>query len=71
MGITAGYHRCFSHKAYKASSALQLGLILAGTAALQGSVKWWSLLHRAHHRFTDTDDDPYNARRGFWFAHMG
>jgi len=45
--------------------------MLAGSAALQGSIKWWSLLHRAHHRFTDSNDDPYNARRGFWYAHMG
>jgi stearoyl-CoA desaturase (delta-9 desaturase) len=45
--------------------------MIAGSASLQGSIKWWSLLHRAHHRFTDTENDPYNARRGFWYAHMG
>jgi stearoyl-CoA desaturase (delta-9 desaturase) len=32
---------------------------------------WWCRLHRVHHRFTDTDLDPYNAARGFWFSHIG
>ena len=46
-------------------------LMIGGTAALQGSIKFWCLLHRAHHRWTDTDKDPYNAQRGFWYAHVG
>jgi len=71
FGITLGYHRYFSHKAFKAAGVLDVILMLAGSAALQGSVKWWCMLHRAHHRFTDTDDDPYNARRGFWYSHFG
>jgi len=44
---------------------------LGGAAAFQGSAKWWCRNHRAHHRYTDTDKDPYNARRGFFYAHMG
>lgn len=27
--------------------------------------------HRVHHKFTDTDADPHNAQRGFFFSHMG
>lgn len=38
---------------------------------MQWSILWWGRHHRAHHQYTDTDQDPYNARRGFWFAHMG
>jgi len=44
---------------------------LGGAAAYEGSVKWWSRNHRAHHRYTDTDRDPYNAKRGFFYSHLG
>eukprot|EP01084_Bolivina_argentea_P244778 409985_1 len=71
LGITAGYHRLWSHKSYEASIAVQYFLMLGGSGALQGSIKWWSLLHRAHHRWTDTDFDPYNIQRGFFYAHVG
>jgi len=42
-----------------------------GTGAFEGSVFNWCLDHRAHHRFTDTDKDPYNANKGFWWSHVG
>jgi len=71
LGITGGYHRLWSHRAYQASYIVRLILCLGGAAAFQGSAKWWCRNHRAHHRYTDTDKDPYNAKRGFWYAHMG
>lgn len=71
LGITAGYHRLFAHRAYEGTFILKFILMLAGTGAAEGSIKWWSNGHRTHHRFTDTDKDPYNAKRGFWFSHMG
>jgi len=71
LGITAGYHRLWSHRAFKAHWIVRLYLTIAGAGALEGSIKWWCRNHRAHHRYTDTDKDPYNARKGFWYAHMG
>lgn len=71
MGITAGYHRYWSHRSYQASYPLQVVLALLGGGAIQGSIKWWSRGHRAHHRWTDTDKDPYSAHRGFIFSHFG
>lgn len=71
LGITAGYHRLWAHRAFKARFPLKIVLMIAGSAAGEGSIKWWCNGHRTHHRFTDTDKDPYNARRGFWFSHMG
>jgi stearoyl-CoA desaturase (Delta-9 desaturase) len=71
LGITAGYHRLWAHRAYNASLTLQYLLALLGAGALEGSIKWWSRGHRAHHRYTDTDLDPYNAHMGFWWSHMG
>ncbi|KAG8961516.1 hypothetical protein FRC00_012036 [Tulasnella sp. 408] len=71
LGITAGYHRLWSHRSYNATKVLELWLALAGAGAVQGSIKRWSRDHRAHHRYTDTDFDPYSAHRGLWWSHMG
>ncbi|KAI0342323.1 delta9-fatty acid desaturase [Trametopsis cervina] len=71
LGITAGYHRLWAHRAYNASLPLQYFLAIAGTGAVEGSIKWWSRGHRAHHRYTDTELDPYNAHKGFWWSHVG
>lgn len=71
LGITAGYHRLFSHRAYSAHPALQWFMAFAGASAFEGSIKWWARNHRIHHRYIDTDKDPYNANRGFWFTHIG
>ncbi len=71
LSITAGYHRLWAHRSYNAAVPLQIFLALGGCGAVQGSVKWWSRGHRAHHRFTDTDLDPYNALRGFFYSHVG
>jgi len=71
LGITAGYHRLWSHRAYSASYPVRIALCLGGAAAFEGSAKWWSRNHRAHHRYTDTEKDPYNAKEGFWYSHIG
>ncbi|KAK9418032.1 hypothetical protein SUNI508_08461 [Seiridium unicorne] len=71
IGITAGYHRLWSHRSYTATMPLQIFLGLGGASALEGSIRYWSWGHRAHHRFTDTEKDPYTVHKGLWHAHMG
>jgi stearoyl-CoA desaturase (delta-9 desaturase) len=71
LGITMGYHRLWSHRAFKAHPVVRFALAMTGVMAFQGSIKWWSLRHRLHHRYTDTEHDPYDATRGFWYSHMG
>ncbi|EGC39055.1 hypothetical protein DICPUDRAFT_52931 [Dictyostelium purpureum] len=71
MGITAGYHRLFSHRSYKAKLPVRIILMLMGTSTFEGSVFEWCQDHRAHHRFTDTDKDPYNVKKGLFYSHMG
>ncbi|PVV04792.1 hypothetical protein BB560_000701 [Smittium megazygosporum] len=71
LGITAGYHRLWSHVTYKATKPLEIYLALASSAAVQGSIFWWSRDHRVHHRYTDTPRDPYNALEGFFHSHLG
>ncbi len=72
LAITCGYHRLFAHGAYHARPSLRLAYLLFGAMALQNSALLWSAGHRAHHRFIDDPElDPYCARRGFWFSHIG
>ncbi|KAL4077458.1 delta 9-fatty acid desaturase protein [Scleroderma citrinum] len=71
MGITAGYHRLWAHRSYNATKELEYLLALLAAASAQGPIIWWARGHRAHHRYTDTDLDPYNIRRGFLWAHIG
>lgn len=71
LTITAGYHRLFAHQTYQAKPIVRWLFLLFGAAAFQGSVLEWCTDHRNHHRYTDTDKDPYNIHRGFWYAHIG
>ncbi|XP_013193953.1 acyl-CoA Delta-9 desaturase-like [Amyelois transitella] len=70
-GVTIGAHRLFTHKSFKAKPILRAILIFGQTVAGQNSVYVWSRDHRLHHRYTDTDGDPHNSKRGFFFSHMG
>jgi stearoyl-CoA desaturase (delta-9 desaturase) len=71
MSITVGYHRLFSHKAFQAKWPVKLFVLLFGAAAFENSAVWWSSEHRKHHKHVDTDDDPYDITKGFFWAHMG
>jgi len=71
LGITAGCHRLWAHKSYKAKLPLRFILAVFQTIALQNSIHEWSRDHRVHHKYSETNADPHNAKRGFFFAHMG
>ena len=71
LGITAGYHRLFSHCGYRAPAPLRFVYAVLGAAACQNSAIAWCSDHRYHHSDTDTGGDPYDATRGFWYSHMG
>lgn len=71
LGITAGHHRLWAHRAYDASYPVRCVLMLWASGAMEGSIRWWCKDHRIHHRYTDTPVDPYNAKRGFFYSHMG
>lgn len=71
ISISAGYHRLFSHRAYKAHPWVQFLFLFFGAAAFQQSAIRWSSQHRNHHRYVATDGDPYSIHRGFFYAHMG
>ncbi|XP_016660726.1 delta-9 desaturase-like isoform X2 [Acyrthosiphon pisum] len=71
IGITAGSHRLWSHRAYKAKWQLRVIIIILNTIAFQNSVYEWARDHRLHHKYTDTNADPHNSNRGMFFSHVG
>ncbi|XP_066259244.1 acyl-CoA Delta-9 desaturase-like isoform X2 [Euwallacea similis] len=71
VGVTGGAHRLWTHRTYQANLPLRIFLMLAQTTALQNNIYEWARDHRVHHKFTDTDADPHNSKRGFFFSHMG
>mmetsp|Transcript_29311 Transcript_29311/g.47634 ORF Transcript_29311/g.47634 Transcript_29311/m.47634 type:complete len:355 (+) Transcript_29311:108-1172(+) len=71
FGITGGVHRLWSHRSYKANFIFRFFTMLANSIANQGSIYHWARDHRVHHKHSETDADPHNATRGFFFAHMG
>jgi stearoyl-CoA desaturase (Delta-9 desaturase) len=72
FGITAVYHRYFSHRSFKTSRPVQFVLALIGTSAVQKGPLWWAAHHRDHHRYADTEKDIHSPIvMGFWWSHVG
>ncbi|CAH1119222.1 unnamed protein product [Phaedon cochleariae] len=71
FGITGGAHRYFTHRSFKAKLPLRIILLFCYSLAGQNSLKDWVRDHRVHHKFSETDADPHNAKRGFFFSHVG
>jgi len=72
LSITAGYHRLWSHRAYEANVVVRFIYAIGGAFAVQNSALHWSSDHRTHHRHVDDNEtDPYSAKRGFWYSHIG
>jgi stearoyl-CoA desaturase (delta-9 desaturase) len=81
LGITVGYHRLFTHRAFETNRVVQFILTALGSMALQGPLLKWVATHRRHHQHSDTHDDPHSPHhqghgllallRGAWHAHVG
>jgi len=81
MGITVGYHRLFTHRAFDAHGAVKATLAILGSMAVQGPLIKWVAIHRRHHQHSDDHHDPHSPRmhgsslwgilRGWWHAHVG
>jgi len=71
FSISGGYHRLFAHGTYEAHPILKIFYLLFGAAAFESSALKWASGHRRHHAYIDEDQDPYNIKRGFWWAHIG
>jgi stearoyl-CoA desaturase (delta-9 desaturase) len=78
LGITVGYHRMLTHKAFQSSKAVEYFWAIAGSMAVQGPAIAWVADHRKHHAHTDVEGDPHSPHvgqgsglKGLWFAHVG
>ncbi len=82
FGVTVGFHRLFTHRAFKTTRPIRLALAILGSAAIEGPVISWVANHRKHHAFSDREGDPHSphvdhghgwrgALRGLLHAHVG
>ncbi len=71
FAITVGYHRFYSHATFKTRPVMNFLLLFFGAATFQKSALRWASQHRQHHQFTDTELDPHNSKKGFFYCHMG
>jgi stearoyl-CoA desaturase (delta-9 desaturase) len=82
LGVTAGYHRLFTHRSFEATRAVRAVLAVAGSLAIQGSLIEWVAIHRRHHAYADAYGDPHSPHlgqatglrgvlAGLWHAHVG
>ncbi len=65
FGITIGYHRMLTHRAFEAVAPLKAALLVAGSLAIQGAAIDWAVDHRTHHAFSDKEGDPHSPHHGF------
>jgi stearoyl-CoA desaturase (Delta-9 desaturase) len=81
VGVTLGFHRYFTHRAFKADRPMRVALAIVGSMAFQGPIITWVADHRRHHAFTDKEGDPHSpwlfgtspaaVVKGFWHSHFG
>lgn len=72
FGVTAGYHRYFSHRTYKLGRVSQFLMAVLAESSAQKGVLWWTAHHRHHHRFSDQEQDLHSPLQdGFWWSHLG
>lgn len=71
LGITVGYHRLLAHRSFRCPKLVEYFFVMGGYMAFESSPIWWATLHRAHHRFTDTEKDPHSPRFGNNHAYWG
>jgi stearoyl-CoA desaturase (Delta-9 desaturase) len=60
FGISVGFHRLFTHKSFSAHRLVQVVLVILGSMAMQGTLKFWVALHRRHHENSDAKGDPHS-----------
>ncbi|MDZ4782469.1 MAG: acyl-CoA desaturase, partial [Planctomycetia bacterium] len=81
VGITVGYHRLFTHRAFEANRVAKFGLAVLGSMAVEGPLLKWVAIHRRHHQHSDMHGDPHSPHeqgddflgmlQGLWHAHVG
>ena len=71
LGVTLGYHRLLSHRSFKVPQWLARFFATCGALSAEYGPITWSGIHRQHHKYSDTDPDPHDMNKGFWWSHIG
>ncbi len=74
LGVTVGFHRMLTHKAFETNPIVRGIFLILGTWSVQGAAITWAAIHQKHHSNSDQDDDPHSPHRpreSFWHAHVG
>ena len=82
VGITVGYHRLFTHRAFQTKQWVRWTFAILGSMAVEGPVLAWVADHRKHHQFSDVEGDPHSphigggngfvaAAKNLFHAHVG
>lgn len=83
LGSSIGFHRHFTHRSFKATTPVRVGLAVLGSMSMQGTLIFWVALHRRHHENSDRTGDPHSPHlrengqnyasllRGIWNAYIG
>ena len=71
FGITLGFHRMLTHKAFQAHPWLKTFFLISGSMAMQGPALHWAATHIQHHANSDEEDDPHSPLKSLWHAHVG
>ncbi len=71
LGICMGFHRYLTHRSFDSPQWMANIFVTFGALACQNGPIKWTAHHRMHHAYSDTTKDPHNAKRGFWWSHMG
>ncbi|MBD2022636.1 acyl-CoA desaturase [Leptolyngbya sp. FACHB-36] len=71
LGITLGFHRLITHRSFQVPKLLEYFFAFCGTLSMQGGPIDWVGMHRIHHLHSDTEPDPHDSNKGFWWSHVG
>jgi stearoyl-CoA desaturase (delta-9 desaturase) len=71
LGITVGFHRMLTHKAFETSKPMKAFWMIMGCMALEGDPTTWASTHIQHHAHSDDEDDPHSPLEGLWHSHVG
>lgn len=81
FGVTVGFHRLFTHRAFEAGPKVRIVLAVLGSMSVQGPLLWWVAMHRRHHHHSDAPGDPHSPHlqgggfrgllAGAWHSHFG
>tara|TARA_B100000575_G_scaffold286007_1_gene282104 strand:- start:647 stop:1426 length:780 start_codon:yes stop_codon:yes gene_type:complete len=71
LGVTLGYHRLLSHRSFKVPQWLARFFATCGALSAEYGPITWAGIHRQHHKYSDTNEDPHDMNKGFWWSHIG